>query len=255
MIRLESHHEMTDYILRLSGSEVAGEGRLHRCYELIFVDSGSVTLEISSNDERMSAGDAALVFPGQLHTVRPDGEASFSCAVISPDYLERFDRLHAGTLPDSAVILSLPSAVRDAVLGEDAGEIVFLAGLYGALSAFDASRTYRAYPAAKLEFPFRVLEFIGEHYTEDLTLDELSDHLGYDYNYLSGYVSDTFRVGFLRIVNEHRVLRACEHLVNSDLSVSEIALAAGFDCLRSFNRNFKAVLATTPLAYRKRERE
>jgi AraC-like DNA-binding protein/mannose-6-phosphate isomerase-like protein (cupin superfamily) len=64
------------------------------------------------------------------------------------------------------------------------------------------------------------------------------------------------RVGktFVQYVNEWRVGLACRALIESEESITGIALDSGFENLSNFNRQFKRVAGVTPSAYRAQAR-
>ena len=252
MICYETYHGDTEYILRSEKCVLDGTMRLCRCYELIFVRSGEVTLFFGTDRLILRAGELALLYPGQIHGLSGEGDAA--SIIFSPDLVSLYHASHAELLPESPRFVPSDSALAERLFSKDTSRIATVGLLYLLLSEHDGGVPCRLRPYARGELAFRVLDYIEEHYTEDISLDLLSDHLGYDYNYLSGCISELFSVGFLRIVGEYRVRLACDLLREGKLPVSEIATAVGYDCLRSFNRNFKSVTGTTPLAYKKSAR-
>ena len=55
-------------------------------------------------------------------------------------------------------------------------------------------------------------------------------------------------------VNEIRVANARELLMTTDMSMSEIAVACGFENSSYFGKVFKKITNMTPIEYRNRER-
>jgi methylphosphotriester-DNA--protein-cysteine methyltransferase len=53
------------------------------------------------------------------------------------------------------------------------------------------------------------------------------------------------------VLNRKRIEAACKQLLNSQKSVSEIALEVGFNSLSAFQANFKRLMQVPPLEYRK----
>lgn len=53
-----------------------------------------------------------------------------------------------------------------------------------------------------------------------------------------------------RYLQRRRIERACALLRNSELPVTELALAVGFDSLGTFSRTFSAIIGRSPSAYR-----
>lgn len=252
MICNETQHKSSDYILKRDDLMLDGEMRLHRCYELIFVRSGEVTLRYGARELSLSMGELALLYPGQIHGLIGDGACS--SIVFSPDVVSLYHASHAELLPESPAFFPSDRALAERLFADGTSHIATVGLLYLLLSEHDEASACRLRPYARGELAFRVLEYIEAHFTEEISLDMLSDHLGYDYNYLSGCISELLSVGFLRIVGEYRVRYACKLLLEGALPVAQIATAVGYDCLRSFNRNFKSIMGTTPLAYKKSAR-
>ncbi len=55
---------------------------------------------------------------------------------------------------------------------------------------------------------------------------------------------------FVQYVNEWRVGLACRNLLETDESITDVALGSGFDNLSNFNRQFRRIVGVTPTAYR-----
>jgi AraC-like DNA-binding protein len=55
----------------------------------------------------------------------------------------------------------------------------------------------------------------------------------------------------LEMLNRIRVQNACKRLDQPSSSISEIALEVGFQSLSAFNANFKRLMGTSPLEYRR----
>ena len=252
MILYEPRHDGIEYFHRKSGFDPVGGMRLHRCYELIFVSEGSATLSYGASSVLLEAGELALLYPGQIHGITGEGECR--SIIFSPDLVSRYHQTHAELIPDSPRFLPSSINLANRLFADDVSPLAALGLLYLLLSEHDGAVSCRLRPYARGELAFRVLAYIEERFCEDISLDLLADYLGYDYNYLSGCISELFSVGFLRIVGEYRVRYACRLLTEGNLPVAEIATMVGYDCLRSFNRNFKSVTGTTPLVYRRENR-
>ena len=114
-----------------------------------------------------------------------------------------------------------------------------------------ASGGYRPEPAAYMSNPINhVLDHIERNLGCDLRETELAE--------LSGYTPSGFsrvfrrRTGrtFTAHVNGLRINRACNLLTRSGRSITEICFEVGFNNVSNFNRQFRAITAMTPRAYR-----
>lgn len=97
----------------------------------------------------------------------------------------------------------------------------------------------------------RAMAYVHEHYAEPLTRDDLAQHL----NMNSDYLTHCFRteVGMTPItyLNRYRVNKARVLLAESDLNVTEVAMAVGFSDSSYFGRVFRRQVGVSPDAYRR----
>jgi AraC-like DNA-binding protein len=85
----------------------------------------------------------------------------------------------------------------------------------------------------------------------ELSLRILASHIGEQPNYLSQTLSQKIGESFFDFVNRYRVEEAKLELVNTQKSVTVIAMDIGFNSRSSFYNAFKKLTDTTPSAYRK----
>ncbi len=96
----------------------------------------------------------------------------------------------------------------------------------------------------------RVIEFIEDGLGEDLSLGVLADVAGLSPNYFLGAFKRTTGRTPHQFLTERRVRRACEHLRNPALSLTQIALRLGYSSQSHFTSVFRRVLGVTPGVFR-----
>ena len=96
--------------------------------------------------------------------------------------------------------------------------------------------------------------YIASHYAEDLTLQFVSKCCSISCSRLSHLFKDVLGLTFTRYLNEFRLQKARNLIVNSDLSVMEIALQVGFRSISHFNHLFRRTFSTNPLSLREQNR-
>lgn len=96
----------------------------------------------------------------------------------------------------------------------------------------------------------RAVDYIFQHYAQDLTQNEVAEHLGMTPTYFSRFFKQAAGRGFVEFVNRLRVSKSCELLAKSDLSVTEVCFESGFSNLSNFNRRFQQLKGMTPSGYR-----
>jgi AraC-like DNA-binding protein len=97
---------------------------------------------------------------------------------------------------------------------------------------------------------WKARKFIEEHSGEELSLSKLAKAVNISPNHLSEKFKQVTGVNFVDYIARIRFEKARDLLLNSNLRISEIAFAAGFQSLSQFNRVFKRLSGKSPTAYR-----
>lgn len=96
-----------------------------------------------------------------------------------------------------------------------------------------------------------ILKYMEDHYNEPLTLNVLSVNFNLSREYISRefkyYIGKNFRDHLSSI----RLSRAHYDLLNSDLTIMEIAVKHGFNNQRNYNHSFEKQFGITPAKYRR----
>lgn len=95
------------------------------------------------------------------------------------------------------------------------------------------------------------IRYIEANYSNDLTLQELADHVHLHPNYLSSLFKKDTGQSLFDFLYHVRIYTARNLLLNPNLSISQIAELTGFKSADFFCRKFKQIIGTTPNAYRK----
>lgn len=106
----------------------------------------------------------------------------------------------------------------------------------------------------KLQSPHIVdtQEFIRQHYTNpDLTLDEIAQNTHLSSGYLSKLFSVSLGMKLFEYLTHFRVEASVDDLLNTDKSITEIAVGCGFSNIRNYIRAFKKYYGTPPGEWRK----
>lgn len=104
---------------------------------------------------------------------------------------------------------------------------------------------------APLHFNARNLKlYLEEHYSGQLTLDDLARRFGLNPAYLSRAFSRESGYTIVEYINRIRIQKSCILLKRSQASILEIAMAVGYNNLSHFNRYFRRIMETNPRDYR-----
>ena len=102
---------------------------------------------------------------------------------------------------------------------------------------------------------YKVLEYVNEHYCEDITMTELSAVTGLSPDYMARRFKAVMYMSPSEYVRKFRIAKAMEFLCNTSLSIAEIAAQTGFSDVSLFSRVFKTAVGLPPASYRKNLRE
>lgn len=96
----------------------------------------------------------------------------------------------------------------------------------------------------------KIIQYIYEHYDEQLTLSYVSKLFNFNYYYLSSYFSSHNEEGFNEFLNKIRIKKACEFL-KKDIPISDISNMVGYSDQSYFCKVFKKFTGLTPSSFRK----
>lgn len=112
-------------------------------------------------------------------------------------------------------------------------------------------RELPVYKPAAAEDVIAVIQWIGEHYMEEITLSQAAASVYLQANYFTTLFKKNTGMGFVQYLNQCRVDAACRRILDaSDSSFADIAQETGFASTRHFFATFKKHTGQTPGAFR-----
>lgn len=97
----------------------------------------------------------------------------------------------------------------------------------------------------------RALTYAGEHFTESITLSEIAREAFLSKFHFCRLFHREIGFSFREYLQGLRVRRAKGLLADPNLSVTEVAYAAGFNDLSNFDKVFRKIVGVPPSAYRR----
>lgn len=97
----------------------------------------------------------------------------------------------------------------------------------------------------------RAKEYIQNHYSEPITLEEISDMVGLSTAYFSALFKKTEGEGFAKYLINVRIEQAKMLLRETNLPVTEICRKVGYNDLKHFTHTFEKATEVKPSTYRK----
>jgi AraC-like DNA-binding protein len=113
-----------------------------------------------------------------------------------------------------------------------------------------ASLSYHNEKPANTHRINKILDYIMEHYQEELTLEKVAEQIGMNKNAFCRFYKRATRKSLFTTLNEVRVAKACQLLSETDMNVLQICFACGYNNISSFNKAFKKYKGMSPIRYR-----
>lgn len=245
-----NHLGSPQYLKIESGENFSFPPHLHQCFEVIIVRRGEMEITVDENRYRLSAGEALLVFPNQIHSLSSQNSEHLLC-IFSPRLVEAYTNRVSEKRPvqnQFTPALYLVEALAE--LSDQSTSVEKKGVLYSLCAQFDRTAVYTKRERDNEKIIHKIFSFVEEHFSEECSLTGLSAATGYDYSYLSRLFKKTVGISFNAYVNHYRLSHACNLMENTDYPIVRCAYESGFASLRSFNRNFHHYFHQTPKEYR-----
>ena len=234
----------------------------HDFCEILYVAGGAGEAILEGKKFRLAPGDLVVVNPGTLHEERSDAKAPLRLIFLAiRDFA--VPGLPAGCLSQEKYrVLScgeyqykMDIYLRE-LLQETSSQIEFYQeisqGLVSALLVL-VMRLIRINPedeAALSQECQKIKEYLDQNFTSLITLDSLSETVYISKHYLSHLFKEQTGVSPIKYLTSKRMEKACELLSETELPVSEVSKAVGYENPLYFSQVFKRIYGISPVKYR-----
>ena len=96
----------------------------------------------------------------------------------------------------------------------------------------------------------KMLEYIRQHYREDISLEDLANHVGFHPNYLSRAFRKRIGQSYLECIHKERLKEAKKMLLETNYTIEYIAEEMGYNSSSQFARVFRKYEGVSPSVYR-----
>lgn len=97
-----------------------------------------------------------------------------------------------------------------------------------------------------------ILNYLKNHYSEKISLQEIAEIEHINYYYLSHFFKSTAGISFQEYLKNYRLDKSLKQLTDSDKSVTDIAAECGFPNIKAYSNAFKEKFDMLPSEYRKK---
>ncbi|QFJ56121.1 AraC family transcriptional regulator [Pseudobutyrivibrio xylanivorans] len=246
----------------------------HEDVEFIYIKKGEGLIVVNNKEYAVTAGDIALIIPGNVHGIFQKDDSTmeyenilFDGKIFSSSMDDFYDTF---LLPFFENAVRVPKIFKQGVPGyeslrkyldsndnisshrEGAWGLAIKGNLY--LMLFDLVTLYEekrdASSIRRIDKLKPVIKYVELHYSEPMTVADMADRAGFSESHFMRFFKETFGVSFITYLNDYRLSMAARLLLSTEENILEISQQVGFENLSHFNRQFKKKYSKTPKEYR-----
>ena len=239
----------------------------HDFYELVLVISGNGFNKTLQRKVPIKNGYLLLLKPGEAHSYQIEGESILLVnLLIKADFLndnnlsalfenvnvaENIIQLTSNSSTYKRLLSNLQLMKEESESSNQFNKEIFESMLRETL--YITSRSFNNCPPNDKNSKHAELisNYIAENLDKKPQLDEIAKLTGTNASYISRNFKNITGYKFVELVNEHRIHKVCDSLVNTDADIDEIYRNSGYKNKVYFHRAFKRTTGLSPLQYRK----
>lgn len=249
----------------------------HNDIEIIHVYEGNLRMTVNSETRILSAGESCICCSGDIHSFDSNDLTCnailvfFGTEIIGTQIHWPQDVMFTTPFIDEAIIkkykisTDFSKRIGDLLLEvyhelEERREyyqvivrskLLELHGLIMRNAPKGINKASHSKSYSMLNKMQNALDYINSNYTEDITLSETAVQAELHISQFSKLFKHMCGMSFVTYLNNVRVSKAEEMILNTMVPITDIALECGFNSIRNFNRTFKKLKGTTPSDLRK----
>lgn len=262
------------YKIRRDASEKAQEPHVHPYYEIFYLVNGECTFFLDHNIYQLNKGDLVIIPTSSIHKSTYPKLGSSERYVINfrEENFKWLDKmLDKGSAKEMLPcgVISVPERRRkyveslmEKMIFENAGpdelSNAFLKlGLCELELFLIRCANYESNVMKEIDVNNRLMQevasYIYANYSKKITLDELSEKYSISRSYLSKKFKEITGFGFKEYLVNVRIQNACNMLLDTDMTITEIAFECGFNDSNYFGDAFRHIKGISPNKYRKQK--
>ena len=236
----------------------------HRSVEIFAVFEGNLDFHINNKVYPLYPGSFMLVNSNEIHSINAK-HVNHTVVLQIPlkefegYYIsEQFIRFTHDKSEHDSEVMGLVRDMYESYCGKQCGYRLKVVSLYYMLLYLLVAK-YRETDVnpnvvklnKKIERLSVITNYVKENYTADLSLESIAKVFGYSPAYLSKMFQKYAGINYKAYLQSVRVEKAYQDLVNTEQTISQIAMDHGFASSKAFARAFYAKYGMMPSEYRR----
>lgn len=252
----------------------------HEEIQFCVIQDGPVRFSLPEKQITVQPGDGFFINRSYVHKAEPlHGSAGYICIDLNLNLMRGFAgsaierQLYSFLDPAKIDVLVFSSGIgwqkeivhqiteiqSDLLKGRDGVEFLITARLFRIFYEMIGNYTISPAQTKLLSSSSRdqlktIIAYVQEHFTEKITLEQISSEVHLSQCECCRIFKKAFDSTIVSYIQECRVRKGIEILLNSSASISEAAFDLGFCSTSHFIKTFKNILGCTPGEYRSAHR-
>lgn len=254
----------------------------HDEWEMVLITSGTAKLSVAGDEYILQEAEGVFINSGILHTLQSYSNTSgiYHSVVFHPRLLGSIDSIYWQKYLEPIIqsqslthilltqqqswqrdILSKINRIWELTYTEGNGYEFYVRNILSEITLTILDN----YSFQEVKTNFKdlrnaeririMLQYIMEHYAEEITLDTLSKEALISESEVLRCFHNTIKTTPKQYLRQYRLQRACRLLADTDNTSLEVALECGFQNSSYFTKTFREQIGCTPLEYRKNSRK
>lgn len=217
----------------------------HNSLEFAYIEKAQTVAHISNHKQELTAGDICFINHFQIHSFEyTEAELSAISLVVSQKYTAALQEVCGDKTLPTFMLDKEKNQAAIAILKEweQLGSDSFLLNCAYANRFFDA--LLKAYglqdpeSSAMNEKAIDFLNYINEHYTEQISIKTMASHFGYSEGRCSYLFNSYVGLPFKSCLNEVRMSHALSMIATKKYTMAEVIEKSGFGSPVTFYRHY-----------------
>jgi AraC-like DNA-binding protein/mannose-6-phosphate isomerase-like protein (cupin superfamily) len=241
----------------------------HDCFEILYVSKGRVYVSIDDTVREAVAGDLVMVNSGAVHGYFDELSGTtiqgmqFDMGFFGEEFVNVREIVFHNPVIDKSMIQDAVYAHLCSLIREITCEyrkkalgyqLAIKSKVYELVLVI--LRESPRLPLAPLEISLsrvkQIRAFMYKNFDNpDLTLEDAASMFSLNKFYFIRFFKKHTGYSFHAYLVKTRVEFACRYLIESEMTITDIAFRSGFNSLQTFNRVFKSMTGFTPRDYRR----
>ncbi len=241
----------------------------HGSMEIYLVLSGDLSVILETDTYHLKEDDILLINSNQLHEIRSNNNVT-AVLQIKHSYFKKwmnestYFQCNSSVYHNKSRFLELKKIIAQLIYLNyniiDCDDLLCISHsyhlLYELVKNFKSTGTKPAGKKSKnLKRLKGIIEYLNDNYTENITLHSVAEREYLSASYLSHFFEKNMGVSFFNFLTGIRMNHAVYDLINTNLTIEQIAANNGFANSRYFVSRFKKEYGMLPKQYQKEYRK